>query len=78
MHVTLDELVVEERLGVLAEFHCAIVADERPETDVRDNISSLQLVLGTAESAMNDGKTVALQSTAELLVGGYSEMRAGT
>lgn len=78
MHVTLDELAVEERLGVLAEFRRAIVANERSETDVRDNIGSLQLVLGTAESAKNDGQTVHLQSNAELLWDGYSEMRAGT
>jgi len=60
MHVTLDDLAAEERLGALAEFHRAIMQSDTPETDVRDNIASLQLVLATLESARNDGSPVRL------------------
>ena len=67
MHVDLDVLEVEERLGTLAAFHHAVATGERPETDVRDNILSLQLVMATAESAKSGGETVRLSSAAELL-----------
>ncbi|MCS5735008.1 Gfo/Idh/MocA family protein [Herbiconiux daphne] len=69
MQVSLDVLDVEERLGVLAEFRRAIVSGRSPETDVRDNIGSLQLILATLESARHDGDPVTLQSAAALLAG---------
>ena len=67
MHVELDALPVEERLGTLAAFQTAIATGQSSETDVTDNIRSLQLVTATAESARSDGAPVALLDTAELL-----------
>jgi predicted dehydrogenase len=70
MHVDLDDLDVEERLGTLAAFSEAVASGIRPETDVRDNILSLQLVVATAESAKKDGEVVRLSSVDELLTSG--------
>jgi predicted dehydrogenase len=67
MHVDLDVLEVEERLGTLAAFAEAVETGTRPETDVRDNILSLQLVVATAESAKTDGELIRLVPVGDLL-----------
>jgi predicted dehydrogenase len=67
MHVELDAVENEERLGTLEAFARTIKTGERAETDVLDNIQSLQLVLATAESARNGGGPVRLTATEDLL-----------
>jgi predicted dehydrogenase len=63
MAVDLDDVPYEERAGVLEEFAAAI-GDGRPaETNARDNLRSLALVLGAVESAGADGNPVELSST---------------
>jgi predicted dehydrogenase len=66
MHVDLDPLPVEERLGTLAAFRDAIETGKKAETDVTDNIQSLQLVMATADSARQDGAPISLKTNAEL------------
>jgi hypothetical protein len=67
MHVDLDPLPVEERLGTLAAFRDAIETGHKAETDVTDNIQSLQLVMATADSARQDGAPISLKTNAELI-----------
>jgi predicted dehydrogenase len=66
MHVDLDPLPVEERLGTLAAFRDAIETGQKAETDVTDNIQSLQLVMATADSARQNGAPIPLKTNAEL------------
>lgn len=73
MHVDLDVLDEEERLGVLRAFADSISSGVRPETDVRDNILSLQLALATADSAVSGGAHIVLSSAEELLDGEQSQ-----
>jgi predicted dehydrogenase len=51
MEVELDVLEAEERNGSLAEFAQALREGRPPETNARDNVRSLSLVLGAVESA---------------------------
>jgi predicted dehydrogenase len=60
MHVELDAVAHEERAGVLEELATAIDDGRRPETDARDNLRSLALVLGAVESADRGGAVVDL------------------
>jgi predicted dehydrogenase len=67
MEVDLDVLAEEERLGTLGAFAAAVETGTRPETDVHDNILTLQLALATAASAKAGGTAVPLLSADELL-----------
>jgi predicted dehydrogenase len=60
LEVPLVNLREEERAGVLAEFASAIREGRKPETDGRDNLKSLALVLGAVESCAEDGRWVKL------------------
>ena len=60
LEVPLVSLPQEERAGVLAEFVKAISEDRKPETDARDNLKTLALVLKAVESAEQDGKWLPL------------------
>jgi predicted dehydrogenase len=60
MQVELDRVALEERPGSLGEFAAALREGRRAETDARDNLRSLALVLGAVESAGNRGATVDL------------------
>lgn len=60
MEVELDPVEHEERAGVLAELAAAIRERRAPETGARDNLRSLELVLGAVESAAADGAEVEL------------------
>lgn len=61
MEVELDVLEVEERQGVLAELRRAVDQRSRPETDVRDNIRSLGLMLAAVTSAKAGGEEIDLE-----------------
>lgn len=65
MDVSLDDVVVEERLGVLAELAAAMDAGRPPETDGHDNLRSLGLVLGALESARAGGTMIELDAAME-------------
>lgn len=60
LEVPLAVLEAEERAGVLAEFVAAVRESRTPETDGKDNLKSLALVLGAVESCAQDGKWVNL------------------
>jgi predicted dehydrogenase len=60
LEIPLDVLAAEERAGVLDEFIKAVREDRKPETDGKDNLRSLALVLGAVESCSQDGKWVNL------------------
>lgn len=60
LEVPLAVLEAEERAGVLAEFVGAVREGRKPETDGKDNLKSLALVLGAVESCSQDGKWVNL------------------
>lgn len=71
MHVDLDPVALEERNGSLAELAAALREDRPAETNARDNLRSLALVLGAVESAAAGGRAVDLvalreQSTANV------------
>jgi predicted dehydrogenase len=61
LEVPLTVLEAEERAGVLAEFAGAVREGRKPETDGRDNLKSLALVLGAVESCTHDGNWVSLE-----------------
>lgn len=62
MDVSLDEVVMEERLGVLDELAAAMDAGRPSETDGHDNLRSLGLILGALESARGNGTTIELDA----------------
>lgn len=62
MHVELDRLAHEERAGVLDELAGAIEETRDPETNARDNLRSLALVLGAITSASGGGREIELDS----------------
>jgi predicted dehydrogenase len=62
MHVELDQLHHEDRAGVLDELVESIEQGRHPETDVRDNLRSLALVLGAVASARDGGRKIELNS----------------
>lgn len=62
MDVDLDAVVHEERAGVLGEMQAALEEHRLPETNGRDNLGSLALVLAAVESARSDGAFIELPS----------------
>jgi len=64
MQVELDSVAHEERAGSLRELAAALREGRRTETDARDNLRSLALVLGAVASAAGGGATVDLDALA--------------
>ena len=62
MEVELDPVPYEERAGVLAELAAAIDDGRQPESNAGDNLRSLALVLGAAESAAAGGREIDLKT----------------
>jgi predicted dehydrogenase len=60
MEVELEKVDFEERSGTLAEFARAISSDTSAETNGRDNLRSLGLVLAAVDSAKHGGREIDL------------------
>jgi len=65
MEVELDRLDFEERAGTLAEFAAAVREGRPAETNARDNLKSLALVLAAVESAKAGGTEIELEAFLE-------------
>lgn len=61
MEVELDKLDFEERAGTLAELATSVESGRLAETNARDNLKSLALVLAAVESAKAGGEEIDLK-----------------